>query len=53
MEYMSISQAAEKWGISPRRYPGTLQPSAHPRRVSDGLCLGHPGRCGETEGCES
>ena len=39
MEYMSISQAAERWGITPRGLP-------------DGLCLGHSGKCGEAEGCK-
>ena len=40
MDYMTLKEAAEKWGVTPRRV--NLRRRAHPRRCEDGWCLADP-----------
>jgi len=38
MDYMTLKEAAEKWGVTPRR----VNCWAYPRRCKDGWCLADP-----------
>ena len=39
MDYMTLKEAAEKWGVTPRRVNYYW---AYPRRCKDGWCLADP-----------
>ena len=42
MDYMTLKEAAEKWGVTPRRVKLLLRCWAHPRRCEDDWCLADP-----------
>ena len=41
MDYMTLKEAAEKWGVTPRRVI-IIVPEAYPRCCEDGWCLADP-----------
>ncbi len=42
MDYMTLKEAAEKWGVTPRRVNYYCAGGAHSRRCKDGWCLADP-----------
>ena len=42
MDYMTLKEAAEKWGVTPRQSKLLLRCWAYPRRCEDGWCLADP-----------
>ena len=41
MDYMTLKEAAEKWGVTPRRV-NYYCAGAYPRRCDNGRCLADP-----------
>ena len=39
MDYMTLKEAAEKWGVTPRQGKLLLCRRAYPRRCENGRCL--------------
>ena len=47
MDYMTLKEAAEKWGVSPRRVNYYCAGERIPRRCEDGRCLAHSQNSGK------
>ena len=52
MDYMTLKEAAEKWGVTPRRINYYCAGGPYSRRCEDGYNLVDPERRGETCGYE-
>ena len=48
MDYMTLKEAAEKWGVTPRRVNYYCAGGRTPRCSEDGWCLADSKECGET-----
>lgn len=53
MEYMTLKEAAEKWGITPPTSKLLLCRWPYSRRCEDGYNLANPERCGKACGYEN
>ena len=42
MDYMTLKEAAEKWGVTPRRVNYYCARWAYPRHCENGRCLATP-----------
>ena len=49
MDYMTLKEVAEKWGVTPRRVNYLCAAGRIPRRCEEGWCLADPKNCGEAD----
>ncbi len=49
MDYMTLKDAAEQWGVTPRQGKLLLCGWAYPRRCENGRCLADPQNCREAD----